>query len=54
MRVSECTAKDYDYLLGAAADANMNYIRVWGGGGVEKQAFYDAADREGLMVYQGE
>jgi beta-mannosidase len=25
---------------------------VRGGGGIEKQAFYDAADREGIMVYQ--
>lgn len=30
MRVSECTTADYNYVLGAAADANMNFIRVWG------------------------
>ena len=30
----------------------MNFIRVWGGGGVEKQAFYDAADRHGIMIYR--
>ena len=30
----------------------MNFLRVWGGGGIEKQAFYDAADRAGIMVYQ--
>lgn len=38
-------------LIRAAADANMNFIRVWGGGGIEKQAFYDACDRHGIMVY---
>ena len=38
-------------LIHAAADANMNFIRVWGGGGIEKQAFYDACDRHGIMVY---
>ena len=52
MRISECTEADYEYLLGAAADSNMNFIRVWGGGGVEKQAFYDAADRHGIMIYR--
>jgi beta-galactosidase/beta-glucuronidase len=51
MRISECTAADYDYLLGTAADANMNFVRVWGGGGIEKEAFFDAADRLGIMVY---
>ena len=52
MRISECTEEDYEYLLSAAADSNMNFIRVWGGGGVEKQAFYDAADRHGIMIYR--
>jgi beta-mannosidase len=52
MRISECTAEDYEYLMRSAALANMNFLRVWGGGGVEKQAFYDAADRYGIMIYQ--
>jgi hypothetical protein len=30
----------------------MNFIRIWGGGGVEKDAFYDACDRHGVMIYQ--
>lgn len=51
MRISECTELDYEYLIGAAANANMNFLRVWGGGGVEKPAFYDACDRHGIMVY---
>jgi hypothetical protein len=51
MRISECTDEDYEYLISSAAEANMNFLRVWGGGGVEKEAFYAACDRHGVMVY---
>jgi beta-galactosidase/beta-glucuronidase len=29
------------------AEANMNALRVWGGGFYEEEAFYDMADEQG-------
>ncbi|BCJ70664.1 beta-mannosidase [Catellatospora sp. IY07-71] len=35
-----------------ACAANLNYLRVWGGGRYESEDFYDLADELGLMVGQ--
>jgi beta-mannosidase len=46
------TEDDYRAWLEMARAANLNALRVWGGGLREKKAFYDLCDRMGLLVWQ--
>ena len=42
----------YRKLLCLAKSAHVNLIRVWGGGLIEKEEFYEVCDELGLMVWQ--
>ena len=39
-------------LVELARRAHVNLFRVWGGGLIERDSFYDACDRAGVMVWQ--
>lgn len=42
----------YDQLFENILAANMNMIRVWGGGIYENKKFYELADKNGILVWQ--
>lgn len=46
------TPERYRERVAQAAGANMNMLRVWGGGIYEDEAFYDACDELGVLVWQ--
>ena len=46
------TPERYDSLIHDAATANMNMLRIWGGGYYEDEHFYDACDRYGILIWQ--
>ena len=39
-------------LLQNAVDSNMNMLRIWGGGIFPQDAFFDCADRFGILLQQ--
>ncbi|XP_077671208.1 beta-mannosidase isoform X2 [Eretmochelys imbricata] len=39
-------------ILQSTVDANMNALRVWGGGVYEQDEFYDICDELGIMIWQ--
>ncbi|MBO9693416.1 glycoside hydrolase family 2 protein [Chryseobacterium sp.] len=46
------TKEKYRKLIKDTKDANMNMIRVWGGGIYEDDEFYKACDENGILVWQ--
>jgi len=52
MFYSLMTEARYREVLTLARDANMNLLRVWGGGLTNREPFFDLCDELGLMVWQ--
>ncbi len=46
------TTQNYKTLLGDVVAANMNMLRVWGGGIYEDNLFYELCDEKGILVWQ--
>lgn len=46
------TASHYEWMITMMKRANVNMVRVWGGGIIEKEAFYRLCDLNGIMVWQ--
>ena len=52
MFVTRIKKADYRKMLISAKNANMNMLRVWGGGIYEADDFYDLCDSLGIMIWQ--
>jgi beta-mannosidase len=49
---SRVTAERYASRIDEAKAANINLLRVWGGGIFERDEFYEECDRVGMLVWQ--
>ncbi len=45
------TEGHYRHLLGSCIEANMNMLRLWGGGLYEPDVFYEFCDENGIMIW---
>lgn len=49
--LSRVTPDKYEHIISSAAKANINMLRVWGGGIYENNLFYELCDKYGIMVW---
>ena len=50
--IPRITDERYEKTIKNAVEANMNMLRIWGGGTYESDLFYDLCDENGIMVWQ--
>lgn len=46
------TTERYQALFRDVKEANMNMLRIWGGGSYEDERFYELADENGILIWQ--
>ena len=46
------TRRRYEELLDLAVAAHFNLLRLWGGGVINKRAFFDLCDEKGVLLWQ--
>ena len=46
------TIAQAEHMIKLMRDAGINLVRVWGGGLIESEEFYDLCDRYGILVWQ--
>ena len=49
---SQNSEEKYRHLVEDAVAANMNMLRIWGGGLYQLDSFYDIADEMGVLIWQ--
>jgi len=50
--VGRITDEKLRRIVDAARDAHCNMLRAWGGGAVEREAFYERCDEAGILLWQ--
>ena len=50
--VERVTGETLEFYIRSAKEANMNMLRVWGGGFYESDKFYELCDQYGILVWQ--